>query len=968
MKKILIKSIGFPWLCLLFLSLSPAGEIIGHWNFNSIDEDRVSDSTKKYKALLKGNAADLLQQGLYGTAYRFEGGTRIWVDHNDNLSLENDFSIEVVIKPFKTEGFNTILCKLDRKANPDEINYFIDIRSGKPEFKAKDDKDNWYVWSTKGSVIEVNKWYKIIFTFSDGKVRIIINGQEQEVVQSEKEGLQKLIKNKHKLLIGDGENGAGSSEYGFSGLIDEVKIIRGSEVSITPEDRLDILLCTIKMNFYTLSVMNESAIKKFTAYYPDFIKSIFQLKNINISEIENLNKDTRELAEFLKTAIEGEKMNNEAMFMVLGKKIKNSRYGEISSAQYPSEILLRIKETGHKTAAETENRLAEIHSLYSLLKNINTRAFRLAELLAAEYCPGSDAGINHDELYRKLMQHNEMLEEIAEKEKYFNNRIFAAIEKISADARYASLFTGNEKFILTVLPVYKRLFKKTSFLAELDKVSGSMNLSMAKNEYESFQVIIIGNPAENSAGIQISVRDLMHSSKNYVIKGSNIDRGLVEYVRTEEPVYKPVFTGLIPDPIFEPCRIVNVNSNDFTALHFRIYAPSDAAPGVYSGSIRFSLGSFSREIKITAAVFDFTLPKKNSIKAAFSFFEQFYQKWYGYKELTDDQKMYIYDFLLKYRIPPNNIYAKDIYPEPKFIPELRKKGLDFITIGSLTDLKGEPEAIASRFAERQKKLQELGVWDDVYCYTWDEFASHTMNRDLAFVEKVMAVMKKEYTGMRYIQTSFPLEQIKDLFNVWCPHFNFFTTDFEHLEKMKNEKGCEIWWYNACGPEPPYPQYFIDLPLTGPRIIWTLSFKYGVKGLLYWCINREWVLNREKNPEWPHKGDWLPYFVSVLSGEKSQRNGCGNLVYPGPNGAIYPSLRLENLRDGIEDYEYLSLLQIEYNRLKAKGTDKAVLDKISYLLAIPQKVAVSVNNYTDHPEEIVKFRNEIAEMILEAKKY
>lgn len=39
-----------------------------------------------------------------------------------------------------------------------------------------------------------------------------------------------------------------------------------------------------------------------------------------------------------------------------------------------------------------------------------------------------------------------------------------------------------------------------------------------------------------------------------------------------------------------------------------------------------------------------------------------------------------------------------------------------------------------------------------------------------------------------------------------------------------------------------------------------------------------------------------------------KNGMGNYVYPGKDGRILPSLRLENLRDGVEDYEYLVLLK------------------------------------------------------------
>jgi hypothetical protein len=38
------------------------------------------------------------------------------------------------------------------------------------------------------------------------------------------------------------------------------------------------------------------------------------------------------------------------------------------------------------------------------------------------------------------------------------------------------------------------------------------------------------------------------------------------------------------------------------------------------------------------------------------------------------------------------------------------------------------------------------------------------------------------------------------------------------------------------------------------------------------------------------------------------NGDGFLIYPGRDWTPWPSVRLENVRDGIEDYEYLWLLR------------------------------------------------------------
>ena len=93
---------------------------------------------------------------------------------------------------------------------------------------------------------------------------------------------------------------------------------------------------------------------------------------------------------------------------------------------------------------------------------------------------------------------------------------------------------------------------------------------------------------------------------------------------------------------------------------------------------------------------------------------------------------------------------------------------------------------------------------------------------------------------------------------------------------------------------------------------------------------------------------------------------GNLVYPGPDGRIYPSLRLENLRNGVADYEYLTMLKNSIETLKgSKYQDKqSLLDKASALLVIPANVAVAVNNYSSDPDNLLKYRIKVAEMIEE----
>lgn len=89
---------------------------------------------------------------------------------------------------------------------------------------------------------------------------------------------------------------------------------------------------------------------------------------------------------------------------------------------------------------------------------------------------------------------------------------------------------------------------------------------------------------------------------------------------------------------------------------------------------------------------------------------------------------------------------------------------------------------------------------------------------------------------------------------------------------------------------------------------------------------------------------------------------GNLVYPGKNGELLPSLRLENLRDGLEDYEYLAMLK----RLVAVGRRKCSaskeLCKAEILLSVPAKVAQTVNSYSDDPVNLMQYREQVAHAI------
>jgi len=99
------------------------------------------------------------------------------------------------------------------------------------------------------------------------------------------------------------------------------------------------------------------------------------------------------------------------------------------------------------------------------------------------------------------------------------------------------------------------------------------------------------------------------------------------------------------------------------------------------------------------------------------------------------------------------------------------------------------------------------------------------------------------------------------------------------------------------------------------------------------------------------------------------NGEGQLVYPGPVGTPYSSIRLENFRDGMDDYEYLFLLKELLSKYEGNNTDpelkayRQLLNPEDYLLyKYPRKIKVTLENtlrYPDQPERILDTREKIA---------
>ena len=150
-----------------------------------------------------------------------------------------------------------------------------------------------------------------------------------------------------------------------------------------------------------------------------------------------------------------------------------------------------------------------------------------------------------------------------------------------------------------------------------------------------------------------------------------------------------------------------------------------------------------------------------------------------------------------------------------------------------------------------------------------------------------------------------------------------------------------------------------------RLLPHYCFKYGAQAYEFWGAS--WLTFD------PYRYGWHSYIrQSSEPGEHywiRYPNGDGFLIYPGgPLGQDAPvsSIRLENAREGVEDYEYLYRLKSLADQAKADGRDvsdaAAALAAAAELVEIPNAGGRYSSKILPNPETLLQTRIQVAEAI------
>jgi len=230
-------------------------------------------------------------------------------------------------------------------------------------------------------------------------------------------------------------------------------------------------------------------------------------------------------------------------------------------------------------------------------------------------------------------------------------------------------------------------------------------------------------------------------------------------------------------------------------------------------------------------------------------------------------------------------------------------------------------------------------WDKMaYIYVADEPSSQEAYNDVRarskFVHEVVPGLKVLCTKEPQVQKP-SWGSLVGWVDIWAPLWPMFE---DTAVKKRLSAGEEIWSYTAlCQGRPDTPCWELDFPVLNYRIPMWISWRFDITGLLYWsATNWASTLDVWTNP--------LTY--------GDQYNMEGSLLYPGVDAGVQgfiTSIRLKQIREGLEDYEYLTILAQRRSRTVAEEAVK--------------KIARSWHDWDPDAKDLLRARAEIARLIL-----
>jgi hypothetical protein len=416
-----------------------------------------------------------------------------------------------------------------------------------------------------------------------------------------------------------------------------------------------------------------------------------------------------------------------------------------------------------------------------------------------------------------------------------------------------------------------------------------------------------------------------------------------------------------------PGKEIDISAKTWKAVWLTVKIPDSGLSGEYSGKITVRTGKEEHSLPLKLTIFRLDLPSERHLKIVEWYSTEGFERFHGIKEEYSPEW---FGMLKKYadnmvehrqntfRVPMDAIEisrsasGKLEFDFKRFDQIARvfweTKKMDLLETGFLANfgekdwfstqvllkdfpvadavtgkqirLKGE-EVVPFLLPSFERHLRENGWLSKTLFHIRDEPSVHNA---LAWKE-MSAYMHRfapDLARMDAIETTFLLDDIE----IACPKLDHFAT-WNESYKAWQEQGHELWFYTVgIYQGSRFPDKTIDMPLIDSRIMHWLNYTYDATGYLHWGWN-QWNEN--------------PY------ADVGEHIGDAWHVYPVKDGVLN-SLRWEQMRNGIQDYEYFWMLEN-----KIKGLKDSLGRMFSWIEPKQRGKEIAgevVKSFADHPDD------------------
>ncbi len=487
----------------------------------------------------------------------------------------------------------------------------------------------------------------------------------------------------------------------------------------------------------------------------------------------------------------------------------------------------------------------------------------------------------------------------------------------------------------------EKVFPESNYFAPI-----KAHADVARGEHASFQFVVRANAEIENLKLDVNAPENGESTL------SDIRTGFVGFVKVgranpdpSNDSYAPM-SGYFPDPIiYEESRDVRFGNTQPIWVSVKI--PADCKTGIYTGTVTIEGEinglSFSESKPFEIEVFKPVIEKTSLWVTNWFFLDRLHylnnnEPVEKHSDLYWDLSRAMAKTLADYR---QNVAMISPFDHTGFTYENGSWNFDFSNFNLMVNLfidegvigRLEGGHFGSRLdgdwlgpfglfvpvfddEEKDKELLPLSNPKTLEFYTaflpafvenikangWEEqyiqhIADEPIDENVDTYIEISKFLKSLVPDLLVIEACHT-HQLENMIDIWVPQMNFLKDGLDFYADRQT-KGDEAWYYTCLAPKGEWANRFVELPLIKTRLLHWVNFKYDIPGYLHWGFNFWGSNSGIVTGEDPY--DDVSGMI-VSSGNILPGGDCW-ITYPGYK-TIYPSIRLEAMRDGIVDYELL----------------------------------------------------------------